>query len=109
LWHRLSLKFKLLVMPHGIIWSRDSPDSESRKNFVKAFFIWYPVYFSNEYMNKKETPLPINIKKKVIKRNNLIIAKILIKARLKGDKSIKDIEAIEKYNIISLFLKIFLY
>ena len=87
MWHRLSLKYSVLVMPHGIVWSRlheGSELSKVKKNIETMSYQY--LLLRRNFLSLKECPLDDELKIRLcgkISRSQLkIFVKLLIKFKM---------------------------
>lgn len=60
MWHRLSLKYPVLLMPHGVIWSRGGhTDSESGQLKTDLFTNYHYVLVRRQYLTDAQCPLEL--------------------------------------------------
>lgn len=76
MWHKLALKHKVVLMPHGIVWSREHPEQEGRG--VNRFMHIYEQIIV-DYLTRPDCPLDRTTADKVLGRRKTRLAKILIK------------------------------
>ena len=62
LWHKLSLSERVILLPHGIIWSREHEEQESKLVRSDSFNLFQYMLISHRFLNLKDTPLSINLK-----------------------------------------------
>jgi glycosyltransferase involved in cell wall biosynthesis len=67
-WHRLSLKHKVLLMPHGIIWSRIHDEQESKATRDSSLVLFQYSVVSREYLSHDGCPLKEKDKRIALKR-----------------------------------------
>lgn len=69
MWHKLSLKENVILLPHGIIWSRNHAEQESKLTQTDSIWLFKYMLISLHFLNLKETPM--ESKKKEMALNNL--------------------------------------
>jgi glycosyltransferase involved in cell wall biosynthesis len=87
-WHRLGLVYKLLLMPHGIVWSRehDGQEVKSRHEFIGKY-----EEISVKYLSSPDCPLGAKERKDILRRMKKARVVQFVKALLKlRTKAVKD-------------------
>jgi glycosyltransferase involved in cell wall biosynthesis len=57
LWHKLSLTYNVLLMPHGIVWSRIHDDQQLKNNRENSMVLFMYSVVSREYIGNSACPL----------------------------------------------------
>lgn len=89
MWHRLALKYPVLLMPHGIVWYREHGEQE-----IKSYAQYVESYekISLHYLTSPECPLGKDIVDGIIRRKrqaqNLALVKAAVKLKFAGMKTI---------------------
>jgi glycosyltransferase involved in cell wall biosynthesis len=105
-WHLLAIKNDLILLPHGIIWSRSHEEQESNANRTDSFVLFKYLIVSLEYLNHSENPLPKAKRIIAIKFINKRISRSILKSfflELDFKKAIKKIEFSNISPILILF------
>jgi glycosyltransferase involved in cell wall biosynthesis len=103
MWHRLSLKYPVVAMPHGIIWSRGHADSESGKLMAKPFILYHYLLIRRQYLLNESCPLSTDDRKNAIK--GIVRHQMRIRTKLfAGGKfsTLKQIRAIDGISMMEL-------
>ncbi|CAN5455341.1 N/A [soil metagenome] len=100
MWHRLSMKYPLVVMPHGIIWSRYHAGSESAKTFISYSRLYQYQAIARRSLENPQCPLPEMVKGKLINKVRLIQVKLITKCLL--HLRFDELKAIKKWEPLSL-------
>jgi glycosyltransferase involved in cell wall biosynthesis len=109
MWHRLALKYSVLVMPHGIVWSRVHEGSELSKvkKNVEAMSYQYLLLRRN-FLSLKECPLDGNQRnffcKKFSRSQLKILVKLFIKLKWKNMFVIKQSDHLGIIGLIKMQL-----
>jgi glycosyltransferase involved in cell wall biosynthesis len=82
LWHKLSLTENVLLLPHGIIWSREHEEQESKANRTDSYVLFKYMLVSKEFLKKEQNPLELSLKTKAIKRINRSISRSILRSVL---------------------------
>lgn len=68
MWHKLSMTYNVLLMPHGIVWSRIHEEQQSKNNRENSVVVFLYSVVSREYLSKETCPLNEKDKSIVMKR-----------------------------------------
>jgi glycosyltransferase involved in cell wall biosynthesis len=84
LWHRLALRYKVLLMPGGMVWSRKHDDQE-----VKSYSQFFTQYeeITIRYLKSDECPLDKKMVSGILKNGRRRSGSRLLKVILKADRS----------------------
>lgn len=82
LWHKLSLSQNVLLLPHGIIWSREHDEQESKANRTDSFVPFKYMIIANSFLKDKLNPLSLQQKVHVSSRLNRAIARSILRSFL---------------------------
>jgi glycosyltransferase involved in cell wall biosynthesis len=106
LWHRLSLQYPVLAMPHGIIWSRGHSDSESGKLMSKPSILYHYLLVRRQYLTNENCPLPLNQRKKslgaIVRHQLRILSKLLMTGRFSTLRQIRETDRISILELVKL-------
>ena len=84
LWHRLSLEYPVVLMPHGIVWSRGgTEDQESHHNRTNRIVPFLYLMVTLDFLKKENCPLDRDDKKSVFNRIVLIQSQIILRTVFK--------------------------
>ncbi|HUB59791.1 MAG TPA: glycosyltransferase family 2 protein [Puia sp.] len=80
MWHRLALRYPVLLMPQGIVWYREHGDQE-----IKSFFQYIETYdrISLQYLTLPDCPLDKQVVAKILRKNKRDRTLELLKATIK--------------------------
>jgi glycosyltransferase involved in cell wall biosynthesis len=80
MWHRLALRYPILLMPQGIVWYREHGDQE-----IKSFSKYIETYdrISLQYLTLPECPLDKQAVAKILRKNKRDRTLELLKATIK--------------------------
>jgi hypothetical protein len=85
MWHRLSLNYSVVLMPHGIAWYRKHDNQEM--NSYKDYYLNY-LTITREYISNPLCPLSEPERNNVLKKTNRSESRFIIKELMKGKKGI---------------------
>ncbi len=80
LWHKLSLTENVLLLPHGIIWSREHDEQESKANRTDSYVLFKYMLVSKDFLQKVHNPLELSLKTKAINRINRSISRSILRS-----------------------------
>jgi len=80
MWHILSEKFPVLLMPHGVVWYREHDDQQMNDNRTDPFVPFKYLLLSREYLLRDICPLDTNQVKKSLKKVEYKIARSVLSA-----------------------------
>jgi glycosyltransferase involved in cell wall biosynthesis len=95
MWHKLSFKFPVIILPQGIIWYREHDTQEM--NFYNEFKINYDRVFLN-YFNSTDNPLSDNERLFVLRKKKRELFKKILKSIIKFDWQMSK----DYYNLLKL-------
>lgn len=103
LWHLLSQKFSVVLMPHGMVWYREHAEQQMNDNRTDPFVPFKYLLYQKEVMLNNECPLEPDEKEIVINRINGRIAKSVLSAYRKyGFKKGKQLQHSAAMNNLSI-------
>ena len=108
MWHRLSLKYPVVIMPHGMVWSRGHEESQSGLYMRDKCIIYH--YLSVQQFHLKSASCPLNepyrgIAIRQIERKQ---SRLLIKALLKFNcKTYRKMMRISPFSISQIIRSCF--
>ena len=79
MWHKLSLAENVVLLPHGIVWSRNHEEQESKLTRNDSFWLFKYMMISFYFLNLKETPLESSKKDVALKKLKRSIARSILK------------------------------
>jgi len=84
LWHTISLKYPVVLMPHshGMVWWREHTEQQMSDNRADPFVPFKYLLLSNDFLNNTNCPLDKNQKTIALKNNYKAIARNIIKATI---------------------------
>ncbi len=85
MWHRLSQKFPVVLMPHGIVWYREHHEQEMN-NYRKYLEVYEIIKL--KYLLQESCPLDRTSVKIVIKQNRYLLKKGIFKGLLTLNKNL---------------------
>ena len=98
MWLRLSLKYSVLIMPDGMIWSRGHEESESGKLMNKPFITYHYILVQRQYLEHPDCPLDEPDRKRMHTLLSKSQLKILVRLLLAGKfdiyKRIRNLDSI---------------
>jgi glycosyltransferase involved in cell wall biosynthesis len=80
LWHQLSLKDSVVLLPHGIIWSREHDEQESKANRSNSYIPFKYMLISKDFLNSSEVPLNNIDRELSLKKVHRAIARSVIRS-----------------------------
>ena len=80
LWHKLSLTENVLLLPHGIVWSREHDEQESKANRTDSYVLFKYMLVSKDFLQKVHNPLELSLKNKAINRINRSISRSILRS-----------------------------
>ena len=85
LWHIISLKYPVLLMPHshGMVWYREHDDQQMNDNRTDPFVPFKYLLLSNSFLNKSDCPLDDKDKTRALQKNKKRIARSVLKSFVK--------------------------
>jgi len=109
MWHRLSLQYPVVIMPHGIIWSRGHEESESGKLMTKPFILYHYLLIRRKYLTNEDCPLSNEERQRALKpivRHQLKIrTKLFLKRNFETLKQIKETDPSGYWQLVKLQAK----
>ena len=78
IWHLLSQKYSIVLMPHGIVWYREHDDQQMNDNRTDPFVPFKYLLSGLELLNNKHCPLVDSEKKKALQNQRQIIARSIL-------------------------------
>ncbi|TRZ44985.1 glycosyltransferase family 2 protein [Robertkochia solimangrovi] len=109
MWHKLSMRYPLVLMPHGIVWYRVSANQEAAKRRAKPLLPVMTFQAAENYVLKEDFPLKgeerIQVKKQYEK---LIASAVIFGYRKWGIKTGNEIRKLAKLNYTQLIVNKFL-
>ncbi len=107
MWHRLSIKYSVLVMPAGIGWARAHEGSElskAKENMPSMSYQY--ILLRRTFLLREDCPLNLNIKRKIIaamaKSQIGIIIKLLIKMKFNEASRIKKTDSLGLLDLLKI-------
>ncbi len=85
LWHRLALRYNVLLMPDGMVWYREH-EAQETKNAKKSIADRYEA-ISLRYLNSSECPLQKREVTDILKRKKSAMLKQLVKGMVKMNRN----------------------
>ena len=109
LWHKLSKTENVLLMPHGIIWSRIHDEQESKQTRNSSVVLFRYSVVEVESLNQKGCPLNIQkrnlIRKRIIRsQSRSILRSLLIEKNL---KAVREKMKLSKLSFLSCLINAF--
>ena len=80
LWHKLSLTENVLLLPHGIVWSREHDEQESKANRTDSYVLFKYMLVSKEFLQMVHNPLELSLKTEAINRINRSISRSILRS-----------------------------
>ena len=80
MWHKLALKYKVVLMPHGIVWSREHPEQEGKG--VNRFMHVYEQIIV-DYLTRPDCPLDKKTVARVLGRRKAGLTRLLVRDVIK--------------------------
>lgn len=80
MWHKLSRKENVLLMPHGIVWSRIHDEQESRQTRSNSVVAFRYTVTQLECINSNDCPLPAEKKQIVINKLNRSLGRSIFRS-----------------------------
>ena len=103
MWHRLSLKYSLVVIPYGVTWSRGHDDSESGKWMMDLPTTYHYLLIRLQFMKNDLCPLTQDQRDEIIKGIVRQQLKMLIKLTLALKfESLKRIRLLDRRSFAAL-------
>jgi hypothetical protein len=104
MWHRLSLKYPVVIMPRGMVWSRGHDDSESGKLMNKPFINYHYRLVQRQYLVEENCPLDYVSRKTLVRFLAAAQLKILIRIFFKLEfKTYRQIRNLDNIPLLRLF------
>jgi len=84
LWHILSRKYPVVLMPHGVVWWRKHDDQQMNDNRTDPFVPFKYLLLKKELINHQECPLNLSEKKIILKITEKQISRNILKALIRN-------------------------
>jgi len=80
MWHRLGQKYRVVLMPHGLVWYREHGEQEMR-----SYYSYLPIYegIKVKYLNDDNCPLDKSVVSSVLSKQKAAIRRQLLTNALK--------------------------
>jgi glycosyltransferase involved in cell wall biosynthesis len=80
MWHNLSLTEKVILLPHGMIWSRDHAEQESKLIRTDSLWLFKYMLVSFNYLSLQEVPLELDRKKVAVNRIKKSLSRSILRS-----------------------------
>jgi hypothetical protein len=75
MWHRMALRFPVLLMPDGIVWYRDHEEQEST---TRHLFLSVYEGIRRKYLTHPECPLPAEVSQEMSRKRKRVLRKTIL-------------------------------
>jgi glycosyltransferase involved in cell wall biosynthesis len=104
MWHLLSQRFQVVLMPDGIVWYRVHDDQQMNDNITDPFVPFKYLLIAEELLNSDSCPLAVDQRERAKNQVKCKIARaILSAAKLHSFKKSKELYKASGYSRVEIF------